>query len=338
MSGHNGRTQSPPGASNVRSISKSTQPNPTTGLNFLDSLLQRLSDESKPVEYFDVGMDELIHFLRSQRIACEPEQWKEFVALFRQHPIRWLLHQDPFTYRAFTKPRGYAGDAIMLDYIYGREENWPLPDASTMGLKVFRYTTRSPSTEGVRARRGFAADLIDKLSSRIKRPSILSIASGHLREASLMSSLKRRRLGRFVAFDADGESLEEVRRTYGCFGVETETANIRQLFSSKLDLGKFDLVYSTGLFDYVGPAAARRLVSRMFDMLLPGGRLMVANFLPAVRDVGYMETFMDWNLIYRTRHEMIDITMEIPQEEIEQIKLFAEENQNVIFVVVTKRE
>jgi len=29
------------------------------------------------------------------------------------------VHADPLTYRAFSKPRGYAGDAVMMDHIYG---------------------------------------------------------------------------------------------------------------------------------------------------------------------------------------------------------------------------
>jgi hypothetical protein len=74
----------------------------------------------------------------------------------------------------------------------------------------------------------------------------------------------------------------------------------------------------------------------MFQMLRPGGRLVVANFLPGVRDVGYMEAYMDWNLIYRTRRDMIDLTMEIPETEIDSITLFSEENQNIIFLDVTK--
>ena len=74
----------------------------------------------------------------------------------------------------------------------------------------------------------------------------------------------------------------------------------------------------------------------MFRMLRPGGRLLVANFLPGIRDSGYMEVFMDWHLIYRTRQEIIDATMEIPQKEIRDIRLFAEENQNIIFAQVRR--
>ena len=34
------------------------------------------------------------------------------------HPLGELLHRDPFTRRGFDKPRGYAGDAVLIDYLY----------------------------------------------------------------------------------------------------------------------------------------------------------------------------------------------------------------------------
>jgi SAM-dependent methyltransferase len=194
----------------------------------------------------------------------------------------------------------------------------------------------APAAEGVRARRAFIASMIDRATQARRDLRILSIAAGHLREANLCAAVRRKRFDRFVALDSDADSLAKVRESYGVFGVETVLANVRRLIAGKLSLGEFDLVYSTGLFDYVGPAAGRRLVRNMFQHLRSGGRLLVANFLPGIRDAAYMETFMDWQLIYRTRHEMIDLTMEIPQDEIHDISLFTEENRNIIFVQVRR--
>ena len=81
----------------------------------------------------------------------------------------------------------------------------------------------------------------------------------------------------------------------------------------------------------------RRLTSAMFDLLRHRGRLLVANFLPNVDDIGYMESFMDWKLIYRSRLEMLDISSEIPQAEIRDIRIFTEENENIIFLQITKK-
>jgi hypothetical protein len=286
----------------------------------------------------DEGMAELNSALQARRLELGDQAWGEFARMCLEHPVRQLVHEDPFTYRAFSKPRGYAGDAALLDFIYGQEEGWPVPEASEMGKGIFAYSTCSSACEAVRARRGFVADLVDRVADDVPRPDILSIAAGHLREALLCAAVKRRKIGRYVAVDSDRDSLAEVQRSCGRFGVEPVAASIRQLLTDRVDLGHFDLVYATGLFDYLPLAAAQRLTWAMFEMLRPRGQLLVGNFLPGIPDVGYMESFMDWKLIYRNRGEMIQLTDQIPQAAIRDIHIVAEENQNVIFLLVTKAD
>lgn len=304
-------------------------------VGLFDSVHERLRDSTEPFEVH-AALDELFVSLRERKRNTRPDEWKAFVETARRHPIAQALHQDPFTYRAFSKPRGYAGDAVMMDYIYGRDERWNPPLAEPIGQRVFDYTTLAPASEGVRARRAFVASRIDRLAEERSRPHILSIASGHLREAGLSSAIRRRRTGRFVALDADAQSAAEVRDCYAGYGVETVTASFRRLLDGKQGAGEFDLVYSTGLFDYLNQRIGRRLVTSMFQKLRPRGSLIVANFLPDVRDIGYMETFMDWNLIYRSRSEMVDLTNDIPESEVREVQLVSEECKNIIFLQVTK--
>ena len=49
------------------------------------------------------------------------------------------------------------------------------------------------------------------------------------------------------------------------------------------------------------------------------------------------EAYMDWNLIYRTRQDMVDLTMEIEESQIRDLTLVAEENRNIIFLRLTKQ-
>ncbi len=69
----------------------------------------------------------------------------------------------------------------------------------------------------------------------------------------------------------------------------------------------------------------------------PGGNLLLANFVPDIRDVGYMETYMDWKLIYRTADEMQDVVKAVPTAEMQEMNLFMEENQNIVFLQLTRR-
>lgn len=303
---------------------------------FMDDVAKRIRETTSSDEEITTALEELFRALLLRRKNSDDEEWRRFVKVCRRHPLRKLVHEDPFTFRAFSKPRDYAGDAVMMDYIYGREELWPEPPASRIGQRVFRFTTGAPASEGVRARRGYVADMLDNLAMDKRSPDVLAIASGHLREAAMSSAVRRRRLGRLVAMDADPLSLREVDRSYGGFGVEAVPASIRKLLTGRLDLGRFDLVYSTGLFDYLKPATGRKLCSTMFGMLHSGGRLLIANFLPNVHDIGYMETFMDWYLVYRDRQDMIDLTLDIDERFVHDIRLVSVENKNILFLEVTR--
>ena len=251
-------------------------------------------------------------------------------------PIVRVLHEDKFTARAFNKPRGYAGDAVLLDYIYGAEQFWSPPEMSWIGQRIHRWTTISSACEGVKARRGMIAETIDRLADEMGMPHVLSLAAGHLREAELSSAIMRRRLGRLVAIDSDRESLKTIEADYNRYGVETIWASARELMQGKFDLGTFDLIYTSGLYDYLNDTICRRLTSTLFNQLNPGGRLIMTNFLEEIEGVGYMEAIMDWNLIYRNRLQLMQLTERIPEREIARISTFSEENHNVVFMTVER--
>src|SRR5262249_40838581 len=120
--------------------------------------------------HIDEGMAALIPALQLRRLDLGDRAWNEFARVCLEHPLRQLLHQDPFTYRAFSRPRGYAGDAALLDFIYGQEEGWPVPEASEMGKSIFAWTTCSSACEAVRARRGFIADPVNRVAAAVTHP------------------------------------------------------------------------------------------------------------------------------------------------------------------------
>ena len=85
-------------------------------------------------------------------------QADEALAQARAHRLHALVRQDPYTQRAAEKPRGYAGDAVMLDHVYG---GTPPPDTSDLGKRVFACTTRSGMGLSVLYRRVLLRSLID---------------------------------------------------------------------------------------------------------------------------------------------------------------------------------
>ncbi len=239
--------------------------------------------------------------------------------------------QDPYTHRAFTKPRGYAGDAVMLDYNY---TGTPPPATTPIGAKVFSGSTGSPTGQSVVERRSFIAQKIDTLSQEIHQSRILSIACGHLREAQQSTALRQRAIGEYVALDQDRESLAVVENEQSEFGVRALDASILTLLRQEVQFKDFDLVYSLGLFDYLEGRIASKLLRLMYSQLAPHGTLLIANFTPETHGRGYMEAFMDWNLIYRDESELISLADQLLEQP--PYEIYRDRLDNIVYLEISK--
>lgn len=264
-------------------------------------------------------------------------EWKAFAKeTVLAHPIREFIHRDPFTWRSFSKPRGYAGDAVMLDMIYrGKDANG---SDDSVAETLLAYTTGRPAPNAVRNRAQVLANLIDEAVAKRADARILALAAGHLREVEIAKNLNGSFRGEIIALDQDSESLAEVERTYASRGIKAMRTSIKPLLAGKLDLQGFDLVYAAGLFDYLTQPVAKALSEKMFAMLNPGGRMLIANFVPDIPDVGYMESFMDWQLIYRDGETMRDLIANLEAGQIERIDITFDETRNIVYLTLTKRE
>lgn len=280
--------------------------------------------------------------LNERLLDSSDREWQGFVQLCLAHPLRQLLHQDPFTRHAYEKPRGYPGDPELLDYIFQAEQNSEPPQGTTpLGRQIFAYTTRSTLCEGVRECSRWVARTIDQRADGARDLQLLSVVGGHLREAAGCKALREGRIGRWVALDSDTDSLQEVRRRFAGNVVETYAGSVRQLVGGKLQLGHFDVIYSTLLFNYLEQSVGRRLVEQLFAMLRPGGQMLIANLADGVRERGYMESFMDWNLTYRSQHEMRDLASAVDEAALSKLRVVtadrpAGETERVLILQLNK--
>jgi hypothetical protein len=284
------------------------------------------------------GLDDLFGGLAHLRNTMEPEAWRAFVASVRKDGLLDdLVYQDFLTRRALEKPRGYAGDAVMMDYVYGiHGYRQAAGQASDIGRAICRYIQRGPAGQGVRIRREHIARLIDEIAFAVPAADVLAVASGHLREAELSNALRLGRLGRFVALDADVESLREVDAQYSQLGVETIHASVRHILARKVTPGRFDFVYAAGLYDYLGDPVGAALTARLFDLTNPGGQLLIPNFAPRCPDRAYLEAFMEWNLIYRDEFDMTALLARIPEAQIARYDIYSDTSGSIVYLRVRK--
>jgi extracellular factor (EF) 3-hydroxypalmitic acid methyl ester biosynthesis protein len=71
-----------------------------------------------------------------------------------------------------------------------------------------------------------------------------------------------------------------------------------------------------GLFDYLTPPVARAVLEKTWDLLLPGGTLVIGNYHFQNPSRVYMEYWGDWPLYYRTEQSLMDLASGLPGEKV----------------------
>jgi extracellular factor (EF) 3-hydroxypalmitic acid methyl ester biosynthesis protein len=188
-----------------------------------------------------------------------------------------------------------------------------------------------PATLAERTRCQTLADAIDSAAERVTNPRVLSLACGHLREAELARAVRARQLSDFYAVDQDKESLAEVERSYRRLGVTPVEYGVRDILKGGRPATNLDLAYTAGLYDYHSEDIAVRTTSALFDMVKPGGRVLIANFSPDLLDIEHMDACMDWWLIYRDETAMRSLFRGIPEGEIESLTIWKRELGSVVY-------
>lgn len=100
-------------------------------------------------------------------------------------------------------------------------------------------------------------------------------------------------------------------------------------------LGRFDFVYSMGLFDYLTPPVAKAVMRKLYELLEPGGTAVVGNYHVANPSRFYMAYWCDWSLFYRSEEEMLALAETLPGA---RLKLDFDDTRCQMFLRVTREE
>lgn len=313
----------------------------THDLAALGELLDRAMRSISQRAPIDGVVDDLMDGLDRTRLALG-DDWAAAIAACRAHPLYGVFAADPVTARARAKPRGYAGDAVMIDYIYQgipRAERFAI---GPLGAALCAATTSSSSAIAVRERRHLLAQRIDATAARVAAPRVLSLACGHLREAASSAAVMARELRRLTAIDQDPDSLAVVAQAYAAIPEIVPThGSVRDLLRGTLrlgdrDLGDHDLVYAAGLYDYLSDRVAARLTRILFDALASGGELLIGNFAPDFPTIGYTEGFMDWRLLCRSERDLRRLCASIPTDQIASLETHTDRSRCIAYLTLVR--
>ena len=273
----------------------------------------------KFVELFDKGLEALQEHVR---VLNREERASHGSYLRKQF---WhLIMQSNFLARTNLRPRGYAGDSEMMRMIYANNYE----GRSLLGKLLHKHPLDTSAAQAVRNRRALIANMLrhfrNDFTTQDRRMRVMSAACGpayevgdilHNREDVLAYDL--------TLLDQDVEALSEAARNMTQAELKHKTrAKVTYLNESVRTMlrspqicdswGKFDFVYSMGLFDYLTEPVARAVSRKLFDMLNPGGILLIGNYHVDNPTRLYMEYWMDWVLCYRTEAELLALFSDVP--------------------------
>ncbi len=274
----------------------------TSDTSLLESA-QKLSNAASLYDHVDRMIDGgrpevAVLLLLGQLSVMHRDQagWPAYRAALQAHPTYPKLMSDPFSARCALRPRGYAGDAELIDIIYSKR----VPAGATrMGRDIFGVTVEFQTAEGVRQRRAFAERELIKAHAAGAR--ILSLACGHFREGA---SLSGQDLSNITVVDQDPLSLAVVRSEHGPH-LNIVEANIIRFLKAAIRRGeRWDYIYTLGLTDYFDEREMALFCRLLGPVRAPGGTIVIANFVPDHLAVAWMDAVMDWHLIYRNEADL----------------------------------
>jgi len=253
-------------------------------------------------------------FERFEEVACRVEaDLVEPHNAFGKRLVLPLLMGSPFVHRTLTKPLGYAGDYEMVNMMF----HDPFQGPSLFAKMVNLYALQLPPVVAHRNRIEYLTGKLEqeavRMMARNRGLKVFNLGCGPAQEVQRF--LAHSRLSSNAAFtllDFNDETLAYTARLLGDLkrrhgrqtGIQTVKKAVHLLAKSVLRgedylrPGQYDFVYCAGLFDYLNDPVCRQLMDVFYDLLAPGGLLVVTNVdvHPARHQ---MECFLEWHLIYR---------------------------------------
>jgi extracellular factor (EF) 3-hydroxypalmitic acid methyl ester biosynthesis protein len=176
-------------------------------------------------------------------------------------------------------PQGHQGDFYTLELAY---RNAPMSEG--MGYYLDKYVLSTALAEGVRERITKLRELLrEELISR-RNMKVLDLACGSCREVFELAPEIKTSGAKFTCVDLDEDALSYALDRFELAGltedqVELRKYNALRIFDQESALAEFgmqDIIYSVGYFDYLPDDFLIKLLSSLYDLLNPGGKLIAA--------------------------------------------------------------
>ncbi|MGM0576760.1 MAG: hypothetical protein ACQEXJ_13605 [Myxococcota bacterium] len=285
-----------------------------------------------------------------------PADAVEMARSYAERELMPLLHSCPMHGRAYDKPLGYAGDFYLMTVFFASQL-----EGHDLYTRFLHYASQHYTLgQAVVAREKNMRAMVRKtLTERAHPTRIASLACGPAMELQhVIGELEHlEHPAKLILIDQDVEALQHSHEAINHILLEEGRADlpvdlhclhfsVRQILKPRNDaeravgrevLSDLDLIYSAGLFDYLPESVARKLLSALYGMLRPGGRLFIGNLREAPESTWMMEYVLSWHLEYREPATMAALADHLAAEGAA-VDLVHDETGHCMFLEVQKPE
>lgn len=245
-----------------------------------------------------------------------------------------------FAERAYFKPKGYAGDFLMMEHIYANEPK----GEGKLGEIIDGFCLGRPGSLAIRGRRKLLKEEISRLCSdraaQGKNTRIMNLACGPNRELfDFLQQCENSEKVDALCVDVDSEALQYTNQFVNIF---PHSASIRLLSENVIkwslgrtsqQFGTFDIIYSAGLCDYLDTKLFRALITQCHNHLNPGGTVILGNFADYPDSI-FLDKLLKWELIYRNPDDLKELFAPTPFGE--NVLIISEKENVNLFAIATK--
>jgi hypothetical protein len=224
----------------------------------------------------------------------------------------------PIWERSYNKPLGYPGDYAIMKKVY----DWQREGDDLYGQLLHRLgleVSECIATRMVMVQQAMAHCITARASAN-DRTRITSLGCGPAKEVeNVLEAPRLAGQATFTLIDQDEQALADtygrlmphVARHEGAAELNCLHVSFIQLLKAGAifnQMPRQHMIYTVGLIDYLSQKRATHLVESLYAMVEPGGLLLVGNMADCRQsNLWPMEFIADWNVIYRSYAEMIDL-------------------------------
>jgi extracellular factor (EF) 3-hydroxypalmitic acid methyl ester biosynthesis protein len=287
----------------------------------LNDIQKSLDEAPEKWSVFQADMDAILDNVFSWCAEFERQCGKDEEKIYKMKHLfiekcRDLIRLGRYSRHVIDKPFGYQGDFLIIDEIY---KNNP----STVGIErcMDNYFLKADASIATRNRKeDFKKHLAAFVSRQAKRNiKILDLASGPCTDIveffdqtpAIPKDLT------MICLDHDQHAIDYAKKKIISKDFQRQVQFL-QKNAIKLALTKnikshmpeqYDLIFSTGLFDYLDEKISTRLIRNLKELLAPQGMLIISNYRDKWSNASrhFMEWGGDWELVYRTEDDFLGL-------------------------------